>query len=139
MCSYILALSDFEGEDDEDESFHYPGASPIETTFRGAPSVAGRSYATDYFGRGASRAPADLTPYLSQAPDFRVPTHEAPQKVMSPMFSPPTPHDMNARWERDHQVSTCRDCQRRFTFILRRVSAHFGDQNEHTLTSFFSM
>lgn len=115
-------MSEFEDDDDDDSSFHYPGASPIETTFRGAQSVAGRSYATDYFGRGSSRAPADLTPHLSQAPEFRVPTHEAPQKVVTPMFSPPTPHDMNARWERDHQVSTCRDCQRRFTFILRRVS-----------------
>ncbi|KZV69853.1 hypothetical protein PENSPDRAFT_675923 [Peniophora sp. CONT] len=113
-------------DDDDDSSFHYPGASPVETTFRGAQSVAGRSYATDYFGRGASRAPADLTPHLSQAPEFRVPTHEAPQKVVTPMFSPPMPHDMNARWERDHQVSTCRDCQRRFTFILRRHCRRCG-------------
>jgi len=33
---------------------------------------------------------------------------------------PPTPHDLHARWERDHHVQNCRDCQRRFSFLLRR-------------------
>ncbi|KAL1740698.1 hypothetical protein HDZ31DRAFT_85291 [Schizophyllum fasciatum] len=81
-----------------------------------------RSGSTDYFGRpraSTSRAgPADLTPHLSQAPDFRVPTHEAPQKV--PTFSPPTAHAVHAQWERDDSVSNCHDCGRRFTFLLRR-------------------
>ncbi|EIM88524.1 FYVE-domain-containing protein [Stereum hirsutum FP-91666 SS1] len=85
-----------------------------------APSL--RSYATDYFSRpGASRTPTDLTPHLAQAPDFRVPTHEAPQKVITPSYQPPTPHEVHARWERDDHVSECRQCQRRFNFILRRV------------------
>lgn len=105
-------------DDDDDESeFQYP-TSPNETMR--APSL--RSYATDYFSRpGASRTPTDLTPHLAQAPDFRVPTHEAPQKVITPSYQPPTPHEVHARWERDDHVSECRQCQRRFNFILRRV------------------
>ncbi|KAI0068940.1 FYVE-domain-containing protein [Artomyces pyxidatus] len=104
-------------DDDEEEEFHYPGSSPVETMR--APSI--RSYTTEYFGRPPlSRGPTDLTPHLAQAPEFRVPTHEAPQKVVTPKYTPPTPHEVHARWERDHQVSNCRDCQRRFNFLLRR-------------------
>lgn len=77
---------------------------------------------TDYFARAPSRGPTDLTPHLSQAPEFRVPTHEAPQKVLSPRWPPPTPHSLNVQWERDEAVSECRGCNRRFNFILRRVS-----------------
>jgi hypothetical protein len=80
----------FEEEDDDDEEFHY------------------------------TRTPTDLTPHLSRASEFRVPTHEAPQKVVAPKYTPPTPHEMHARWERDHHVQNCRDCQRRFSFLLRR-------------------
>ncbi|KAJ7276280.1 hypothetical protein B0H12DRAFT_12281 [Mycena haematopus] len=104
-------------EDDEssDEEFHYPGASALDTVRPGSRSSNSTS---DYFTRpGVSRAPTDLTPQLSQAPDFRVPTHEAPQKVLAPRFSP---HQMHAQWERDDAVHQCRDCQRRFGFLLRR-------------------
>lgn len=80
------------------------------------------SNATDYFSRhGVSRAPTDLTPQLSHAPEFRVPTHEAPQKVLTPRWTPPTPHQVNAQWERDESVTECRDCHRRFSFLTRRV------------------
>ncbi len=106
-------------DDDEDEEFHYPGASP--TTTARPPSL--RSTTTDYFGRSfgsGSRVPTDLTPHLSQAPEFRVPTHEAPQKVLTPR---PTAHHVHATWERDETVSACRECQRRFTFLSRRVSS----------------
>jgi len=65
----------------------------------------------------------DLTPQLSQAPEFRVPTHEAPQKVLTPRWTSPTPHQLHPQWERDENVLNCRDCQRRFNFLLRRVSA----------------
>ena len=86
-----------------------------------APSI--RSTTTDYFGRAtSSRGPTDLTPHLSQAPEFRVPTHEAPQKVLTPRWSAPSPHQLHATWERDDQVSECRECRRRFTFLNRRVS-----------------
>ncbi|KAI0254910.1 FYVE zinc finger-domain-containing protein [Lactifluus subvellereus] len=116
-----------EDDDDDDEEFHYPGSSPQETTR--APSV--RSFSTDYFGRQLGRqptprTPTDLTPHLSQAPEFRVPTHEAPQKVVAPKYTPPTPHDLHARWERDHHVQNCRDCQRRFSFLLRRHCRRCG-------------
>lgn len=106
-------------DDDSDEEFHYPGSSPQETIR--PPSI--RSTTTDYFARAStsSRGATDLTPHLSQAPEFRVPTHEAPQKVLSPRWTPPTPHQLHAQWERDETVSQCRGCSRRFNFILRRV------------------
>lgn len=107
--------------DSSDEEFHYPGSSPTGTMR--ASSV--RSSSTDFFNRpGVSRAPTDLTPQLSQAPEFRVPTHEAPQKVLTPRWTPPTPHQVNAQWERDDAVGECRDCRRRFNFLTRRVSVH---------------
>ncbi|KAJ6516018.1 hypothetical protein C8R45DRAFT_1087145 [Mycena sanguinolenta] len=107
----------FEDDESSDEEFHYPGASPspLDTLRPGSRSS---NFTADYFTRpGTSRAPTDLTPQLSQAPDFRVPTHEAPQKVLAPRFSP---HQMHAQWERDDAVQQCRDCQRRFGFLLRR-------------------
>jgi hypothetical protein len=114
----IVFSDDFDPDaDSSDEEFHYPGASPVETTR--PPSV--RSGTTDYFSRASSSRPtaADLTPQLSQAPEFRVPTHEAPQKMLTPRW---TPHPLHAQWERDEAAPACRSCQRRFGFLLRRVS-----------------
>ncbi|KAH9940598.1 hypothetical protein B0H21DRAFT_794571 [Amylocystis lapponica] len=114
-----------EGVDDEDsdEEFRYPG-SEIADTPR-APSL--RSSVTDYFSRASgSRGPTDLTPHLSQAPEFRVPTHEAPQKVLTPRWTPPTPHQVHAQWERDEAVSECRECRRRFNFLTRRHCRRCG-------------
>lgn len=115
-------LDDDQYDDDDassEEEFRYPSATPERPASRA-------SNQTDYFNRpGVSRAPTDLTPQLSQAPEFRVPTREAPQKVITPHWTPPTPHQLTAQWERDDQVHQCRDCQRRFTFLLRRVCAHF--------------
>ncbi|KAI0091942.1 FYVE-domain-containing protein [Irpex rosettiformis] len=109
-------------DDESDEEFHYPGSSS-ETTPR-PPSI--RSANTDFLQRTSSRGPADLTPHLSQAPEFRVPTHEAPQKVLSPRWTPLTPHSLHAQWERDEAVSACRSCQRRFNFITRRHCRRCG-------------
>ncbi|KAJ7507673.1 FYVE-domain-containing protein, partial [Mycena galericulata] len=124
----VLSEADYDDVEDEesgsDEEFHYPGASTLETIRRSSQSSG--STAADYFTRpGISRAPTDLTPQLSQAPDFRVPTHEAPQKVLAPRWSP-TPHQMHAQWERDENVHQCRDCQRRFNFITRRHCRRCG-------------
>lgn len=106
-----------EEEDDDDDEFHYPNSSP-----QGTMRASARSFSADYLSRQSTpRTPTDLTPQLSQASEFRVPTHEAPQKVVAPKYTPPTPHDMNTLWERDHHVQTCRNCQRRFSFLLRRV------------------
>ncbi|KAJ7591175.1 hypothetical protein C8J56DRAFT_1003730 [Mycena floridula] len=79
------------------------------------------SGSTDYFtSRPASqRTTTDLTPQLSQAPDFRVPTHEAPQKVLSARRTL-TPYQVHPQWERDEAAHQCRDCQRRFNFLTRR-------------------
>lgn len=106
-------------DDDSDEEFVYPGSEVADTPR--APSL--RSAATSYFGRGGSRGPTDLTPHLAQAPDFRVPTHEAPRKVLTPGWTQPTPHQVHAQWERDDAAAECRECRRRFTFLVRRVSA----------------
>ncbi|KAF9483942.1 FYVE-domain-containing protein, partial [Pholiota conissans] len=106
-----------EEDNDSDEEFHYPGSGSRETTRPASRS----SSSTDYFSRpGTSRVPVDLTPQLTQAPDFRVPTHEMPQKVLSPRWTSPMPHQLHAQWERDDAVSNCRDCQRRFSFLNRR-------------------
>lgn len=113
-------------EDDaysSDESFHYPSQSPSASVR--APSI--RSHPIDYFDvpptprTPSSRRQADLTPQLSQAPDFRVPTHETPQKVRTPTWTPPTAHQLHAQWEPDERVSECRSCKRRFTFYFRKV------------------
>ncbi|EPT02761.1 hypothetical protein FOMPIDRAFT_1059042 [Fomitopsis schrenkii] len=103
-------------DDDSDEEFVYPGSEVADTPR--APSL--RSAATSYFGRGGSRGPTDLTPHLAQAPDFRVPTHEAPRKVLTPGWTQPTPHQVHAQWERDDAAAECRECRRRFTFLVRR-------------------
>ncbi|CAA7259898.1 unnamed protein product [Cyclocybe aegerita] len=108
-----ILLSDQDDDDDgsSEEEFRYPGSSVYET-----PRPASRSSAsTDYFNRpGSSRIPTDLTPQLTQAPDFRVPTHEAPQKVLTPRWTSPTPHPLHPQWERDEasssQLSDLADC-----------------------------
>ncbi|KAI0750930.1 hypothetical protein C8Q80DRAFT_1217832 [Daedaleopsis nitida] len=114
-------------DDEDDDEFHYPGASPTATETARPPSL--RSTTTDYFGRSfgySSRTPTDLTPHLSQAPEFRVPTHEAPQKVLTPRWAAPTPHQVHATWERDDAVAECRECRRRFTFLNRRHCRRCG-------------
>ncbi|KAG8928147.1 hypothetical protein FRC02_007296 [Tulasnella sp. 418] len=118
-------LTEEEDEYDSDESFHYPLRSPAASVR--APSVRSQQV-TDYFSRASTstRVPSDLTPQLSQAPEFRVPTHEAPQKVRAPRWTPPTPHQMHAQWERDENVSDCRSCKRRFTFYFRKHCRRCG-------------
>ncbi|KAJ3573339.1 hypothetical protein NP233_g2492 [Leucocoprinus birnbaumii] len=115
----LTGLDDDQYEEDDvssEEEFRYPSATP-----EGTRPTSRASHQTDYSSRpGVSRAPTDLTPQLSQAPEFRVPTREAPQKVITPHWTPPTPHQLTAQWERDDQVNHCRDCHRKFTFLLRR-------------------
>lgn len=122
----------YDDDDSDDQSFHYPGSSPTSTTTPRPPSVRSqRSQATDYFSRPTiSRTSTDLTPHLSQAPEFRVPTHEAPQKIMVSRRNTPTPHSIHAQWERDETVSECHECKRRFTFLFRKVIAimHFVER-----------
>ena len=114
---------------DSDESFHYPMASSPTSTARPS-SVRSHAPSVDYFhfnfgssqpAAGTSRRAIDLTPQLSQAPEFRVPTHEAPQKVSTPRWTVPTPQSVQATWERDEAAHDCRNCRRRFTFWLRKV------------------
>ncbi|TFK55807.1 hypothetical protein OE88DRAFT_1622234 [Heliocybe sulcata] len=121
VADSLLDVGPFEDDEDDEEEFHYPGASPSYAQSSRARSASIRSGSTDYFGRN-TRGPTDLTPQLSQAPEFRVPTHEMPQKVLTPTYTPPTPHQVHAQWERDSSVAECRDCHRRFNFITRRVS-----------------
>lgn len=113
---------DNDDDSSSDDEFHYPQSSYQETTG----SASRSSSATDYFSRpGVSRVPADLTPQLTQAPEFRVPTHEAPQKVSTSRWNSPTPRQLHAQWERDESVSQCRECRRRFNFLNRRVCLSF--------------
>ncbi|KAH7916333.1 hypothetical protein BJ138DRAFT_996133 [Hygrophoropsis aurantiaca] len=118
---FIITGSDDGFRDDNEESddeFVYPGYSPPGTVR--ASSI--RSGSTDYFARPmVTRGPTDLTPHLSQAPEFRVPTRETPQKMLTPRWSSPTPYQVHAQWEKDETVLECRDCRRRFGFLLRRV------------------
>ena len=128
VATTFTGINEADEEDDNsssDESFHYPTASSPTSTARPA-SI--RSHTTsDYFNFGASTSgpsssrgrTVDLTPHLSQAPEFRVPTHEAPQKV-TPRWTPPAPHSMQPVWERDDAAPDCRSCKRRFNFLLRK-------------------
>ncbi|KAL5508001.1 hypothetical protein ACEPAH_5619 [Sanghuangporus vaninii] len=117
-----------DGDDSDDESFHYPGSSPTTSTLHRPSSSGSRhSQTTDYFNRPTiTRTSTDLTPHLSQAPEFRVPTHEAPQKVVLPRGSTPTPHTLHAQWERDDAVTECHECKRRFTFLFRKHCRRCG-------------
>ncbi|THH12226.1 hypothetical protein EW145_g143 [Phellinidium pouzarii] len=117
-----------EEDDSDDESFHYPGSSPTSTTTQRPPSLRSqRSQAADYLNRPTIlRTSTDLTPHLSQAPEFRVPTHEAPQKVMLPRGSTPTSHSIHVQWERDDAVSECHACKRRFSFLFRKHCRRCG-------------
>lgn len=110
--------------DSDDESFHYPGTPNSSATPVTAPPASIRSYHTDYFSltRSSSSRPVDLTPSLSQATEFRVPTHDAPQKVTLPRPNAPVPHAMHSQWERDSSATECRSCHKRFTFYFRKVS-----------------
>ncbi|KZS97901.1 hypothetical protein SISNIDRAFT_523239 [Sistotremastrum niveocremeum HHB9708] len=112
--------SEAEDEDeDDDDDFQYTGASSGSPTAPHNVSFSSRS--TDYFSNPTSSRPfADLTPHLIQAPEFRVPTHEAPQKVGTPQWNLPTPHPLHAQWDRDETASHCKECKRRFTFLLRK-------------------
>lgn len=123
---YLAADNEDENDDgdDSDDSFHYPttpGGSSSMTAPRGRPASI-RSHHTDYFSLTRSNSTrADLTPQLAQAAEFRVPTHDAPQKVLTPGRTAPTPHAMHSQWESDDRVSECRSCKRRFTFYFRKV------------------
>lgn len=109
-------IDDYQEVDDaSSDEFHYPASETPRPTSRSSRS-------TDYLSRtGTSRVPVDLTPHLTQAPDFRVPTREAPQKLTSPR---PPPQQL--LWEKDENVQQCRDCQRRFNFLNRRVNFYIS-------------
>lgn len=116
LTIYSLTDEEIDDDDDDEEEFRYP-MSPSDSIRPSSRS----SSSTGYFSRPEShRTLTDLTPQLSQSPDFRVPTHEAPQKVAR--WTAPSPHQIH-RWEKDEDVSQCRECERRFNFITRRVSA----------------
>ena len=108
--------------DSDDDSFHYPGTptSPVIPVTARPASI--RSYHTDYFSltRSSSSRPVDLTPSLSRATEFRVPTQDAP--ATTPRGNAPVPHAMHSQWERDSNATECRSCHKRFTFYFRKVS-----------------
>lgn len=124
--------------DDSDEEFVYTGidADPDDdarslwtTNDRPASVKSGRSAsgASDYFAQPAApplppsqhaSSYHDLTPQLSRAPDFRVPTHETSRihnEVVKPRPARPVPV-----WEADETALDCRRCHKKFTFFLRK-------------------
>ncbi|KIL68106.1 hypothetical protein M378DRAFT_121217 [Amanita muscaria Koide BX008] len=106
---------DDEDDDSSDEEFHYPGASIEDRR-----PISRVSSITDTLTQpGLSRTSTDLTSQLSQAPDFRVPTREAPQ---AGLISRRTSSSslQSARWEKDEYVPSCRGCQNRFGIFTRR-------------------
>ncbi|KAJ4482635.1 hypothetical protein C8R41DRAFT_896663 [Lentinula lateritia] len=115
-----------EDDDDDDESFHYP-MSP--TNVSGSTSI-----------RPSSRSSSSNRP--EPAPEFRVPTHEAPRSQTvtragsgwgsgtarsggSTTWVIPSPQYVH-QWEKDDDVSQCRECRRRFSFLLRRHCRRCG-------------
>ncbi|KAF5393644.1 hypothetical protein D9757_000137 [Collybiopsis confluens] len=112
---------DEDDDDDDEEEFRYPSSPSASIRI---PSRSSSS--TGYFSNrpDSQRTMSELTlRQLSQAPDFRVPTHEAPQKVKR--WTAPSPHQIH-QWEKDEDVSNCRECQRRFNFIARRHCRRCG-------------
>ncbi|KAJ3860476.1 hypothetical protein EV359DRAFT_75159 [Lentinula novae-zelandiae] len=115
-----------EDDDDDDESFHYP-MSP--TNASGSTII-----------RPSSRSSSSNRP--EPAPEFRVPTHEAPRSQTvtragsgwgsgtarsggSTTWVIPSPQYVH-QWEKDDDVSQCRECRRRFSFLLRRHCRRCG-------------
>lgn len=124
---------------DDDEDFVYPGAeaeveaeteaessmsrSPTSAILSGTSGHASSSILDTAFSSVRQRVP-DLTPQLSQATNFRVPTHEAP--------APQLRRGSSARavqirvggerpsWERDEDAHECRRCGKKFGLWVRK-------------------
>lgn len=104
--------ADADGDDDDDEKFCYPGSSFDES------EVLPTSKTSELTSCAGVPPPIpDLTPQLSLAPEFRVPTHEVPQKNFGFCWTTPV---SSPEWEKDMLVQKCRECQRRFNLLLRR-------------------
>ncbi|KAF8351322.1 hypothetical protein F5887DRAFT_936941 [Amanita rubescens] len=121
---FILSEDDSEGDDDGSD-FHYPippmedyqSISTSDTLTAGVHTDDSRSVSRASTITAYAVSPTDFTPQLSKAPDFRVPTHEAPQVGLSskgPLLQ------QSVLWERDEKVSNCRDCNCRFGLLTRR-------------------
>ncbi|GAW07703.1 ankyrin unc44 [Lentinula edodes] len=75
-----------EDDDDDDESFHYPmsptnasGSTSIRPSSRSSSSNRPEPGRSSSINSATNSTISDLTHHLSQAPEFRVPTHEAPR------------------------------------------------------------
>ncbi|EPQ28819.1 uncharacterized protein PFL1_03622 [Pseudozyma flocculosa PF-1] len=101
-----------------------PGPS---TTATSRPSIPQRHSSAGSFLRGGV-APSEAGTALGAARsadlaasrDFRVPTNEAPNKVLYGREPIWREQNLQPQWERDEQASDCRGCGRRFTFFLRK-------------------
>lgn len=60
----------------------------------------------------------DLTPQLSRAPEFRVPTHET-SRIHNEISKPHMIRTVPV-WEADEVAHDCRRCHRKFSFFLRK-------------------
>ncbi|KAJ3910148.1 hypothetical protein F5879DRAFT_930215 [Lentinula edodes] len=135
-----------EDDDDDDESFHYPmsptnasGSTSIWPSSRSSSSNRPEPGRSSSINSATNSTISDLTHHLSQAPEFRVPTHEAPRSqtvsragsgwgsgtARSTTWVIPSPQYVH-QWEKDDDVSQCRECRRRFSFLLRRHCRRCG-------------
>ncbi|KAK4058123.1 hypothetical protein OIO90_000862 [Microbotryomycetes sp. JL221] len=77
-----------------------------------------------HYSSQSSSVATDLTPQLSAATEFRVPTNDAPMTSRTPSLSITAPSMRSqggpAQWEDDDLSNVCRRCDRRFTFFLRK-------------------
>ncbi|KAL9936202.1 hypothetical protein V8E36_005044 [Tilletia maclaganii] len=142
---------DNDSEADDEEEFIYPNSykdeaasvitriAPGGTFFAPSPSTSSsfvpRPAILDRVASSASVFGPNVTPSeagtsaaalrsadLAAARDFRVPTHEAPNRHVREANRAPVLREQNLTpvWESDSAATECRGCSRRFTFFLRK-------------------
>ncbi|KAE8214914.1 hypothetical protein CF327_g1742 [Tilletia walkeri] len=138
--------NDDDSEADDDEEFIYPNSYKDDTASvitRMAPSNSLqtpngpllRPAILDRVASSASVFGPNVTPSeagtsaaalrsadLAAAREFRVPTHDAPNRHVMEVNRAPVLREqmLTPQWESDSVVSDCRGCSRRFTFFLRK-------------------
>ncbi|KAM0756078.1 hypothetical protein T439DRAFT_351802 [Meredithblackwellia eburnea MCA 4105] len=137
---------DEDEDDDDDDEFIYTGrdadpdddarstwtANERPPSIRSARSASGAHAPSspDYFlsqpTPSATATPTspfspyqDLTPQLSRAPEFRVPTHET-SRIRNEVVKPRNTTRTSPIWEADEAAHDCRRCHKKFTFFIRK-------------------
>ncbi|PWN42649.1 hypothetical protein IE81DRAFT_117310 [Ceraceosorus guamensis] len=144
-----------DGDSDEDEDFIYPNSykddgqsvitrlGPATSTPTGArPALLNRQSSTgaSVFGAIApSEAGTSITAMrsadLAASSEFRVPQNERPNRPSAAGAAVHALREQNLvpTWQSDSDVADCPDCQRKFTFFLRKVSLGLCSACTHEL------